>query len=251
MTAGTAARASASPAAPAEEAEVLAAFAAVDAVCFDVDSTVCTDEGIDELAAYLGKGEEVAAWTAKAMGGGIPFEEALAARLGIMEPSFEAVQAYVANNPPKLSPGIAELVTALKASGKEVYLVSGGFRQMIRPVAAALGLPPDVIYANNILFEPVEAAGGREEGPYRGFDAEEFTAAAGGKARAIKFLKREFGHETLAMVGDGATDLEARVPGGADVFIGYGGVAVREKVRDGADLFVTSFEPLIQALQHQ
>ena len=31
-----------------------------DAVCFDVDSTVIDHEGIDALAAYLGKGEEVA-----------------------------------------------------------------------------------------------------------------------------------------------------------------------------------------------
>ena len=35
----------------------------VDAVCFDVDSTVCTTEGIDELAAFLGVGEQVAAVT--------------------------------------------------------------------------------------------------------------------------------------------------------------------------------------------
>ena len=33
-----------------------------DAVCFDVDSTVCSDEGIDKLAAFCGVGEEVAAW---------------------------------------------------------------------------------------------------------------------------------------------------------------------------------------------
>ena len=30
-----------------------------DCVCFDVDSTLCKDEGIDELATYLHKGEEV------------------------------------------------------------------------------------------------------------------------------------------------------------------------------------------------
>lgn len=45
------------------------------------------------------------------------------------------------------------------------------------------------------------------------------------------------------MIGDGATDLEARPP--ADAFIGYGGVAVREAVRDGADLFVHSFEEVL------
>lgn len=31
----------------------------VDAVCFDVDSTVCRDEAIDELAIFAGKEKEV------------------------------------------------------------------------------------------------------------------------------------------------------------------------------------------------
>lgn len=31
-----------------------------DAVCFDVDSTVIQEEGVDELARFLGKAEEVA-----------------------------------------------------------------------------------------------------------------------------------------------------------------------------------------------
>ena len=51
------------------------------AVCFDVDSTVVTSEGIDDLAAYLGCGDKVAALTAQAMGGSMPFHEALALRL--------------------------------------------------------------------------------------------------------------------------------------------------------------------------
>jgi phosphoserine phosphatase len=42
------------------------------------------------------------------------------------------------------------------------------------------------------------------------------------------------------MVGDGATDMQAKPP--ADLFIGYGGVVVREAVRDGADLFVTDLK---------
>ncbi len=32
------------------------------AVCFDVDSTVCTDEAIDRLAEFCGVGEEVSEW---------------------------------------------------------------------------------------------------------------------------------------------------------------------------------------------
>ena len=48
-----------------------------DAVCFDVDSTVITSEGIDDLAAFLGCGDKVAELTAQAMGGDMPFHEAL------------------------------------------------------------------------------------------------------------------------------------------------------------------------------
>ncbi|XP_062182233.1 uncharacterized protein LOC133886577 isoform X1 [Phragmites australis] len=44
------------------------------AVCFDVDSTICLDEGIDELADFCGAGQAVAGWTAKAMTGTVPFE---------------------------------------------------------------------------------------------------------------------------------------------------------------------------------
>lgn len=39
--------------------DVLSAWKNAEAVCFDVDSTLCTDESIDELAAYLGVGEQV------------------------------------------------------------------------------------------------------------------------------------------------------------------------------------------------
>lgn len=47
------------------EPDVLEVWKKADAVCFDVDSTVCEDEGIDELAAFCGAGEAVAAWTAR------------------------------------------------------------------------------------------------------------------------------------------------------------------------------------------
>lgn len=58
------------------------------------------------------------------------------------------------------------------------------------------------------------------------------------------------GYKTVVMIGDGATDMEARdIEGGADAFIGFGGIAVREKVKAGADWFVMSFEDLIEDLK--
>ncbi|XP_057816161.1 phosphoserine phosphatase, chloroplastic isoform X2 [Cryptomeria japonica] len=181
--------------------ELLKIWRSADAVCFDVDSTVCIDEGIDELAEFCGAGEAVAAWTARAMGGSVPFEEALAARLSLFKPSKSDVANFLHRNPPSLNPGIQDLVQNLKAKGVDVYLVSGGFRQMIEPVAELLEIPPKSIYANRLLFGSA--------GEFVGFDPEEPTSRSGGKATAVAQIKKEHGYKTLVMVGDGATDLEA------------------------------------------
>ena len=79
------------------------------------------------------------------------FEIALAARLDIIRPSIEnfAVVAPLF----RLTPGVSSLVAALQARGTAVFLVSGGFRLMIEPVAAALNIPFHRIYANTIFFE--------------------------------------------------------------------------------------------------
>lgn len=53
-----------------------------------------------------------------------------------------------------------------------------------------------------------------------------------------------------ARATDGITDLEAvQSTGGADLFIGYGGVVVRPAVEAGADWFVHSHQELLAALQ--
>ena len=65
----------------------------------------------------------------------------------------------------------------------------------------------------------------------------------------MKHIKAADAHAVMAMVGDGATDLESRAPGGADVFVGYGGVQVRKAVEEGADWFVSDFDGFIQVVQ--
>jgi phosphoserine phosphatase len=119
-----------------------------------------------------------------------------------------------------------------------VYLISGGFRAMIEPVAERLAIAKERVIANAILFH--------DDGSYAGFDANEPTSRSGGKATAIARLQAERALSPLIMIGDGVTDLEARPP--ADGFIGFGGVVVREKVKAGADWFVTDFDELTAAL---
>ncbi|XP_075490931.1 phosphoserine phosphatase, chloroplastic-like [Primulina tabacum] len=51
--------------------EILEVWRAANAVCFDVDSTVCLDEGIDELAEFCRAVKAVADWTARAVSGSV------------------------------------------------------------------------------------------------------------------------------------------------------------------------------------
>lgn len=218
---------------------------ACDAVCFDVDSTVIDHEGIDALAAYLGKGEEVAKVTTQAMNGEIPFEKALFYRLNAMKCSRHQMDAYLKEYPVKLSNGFQELRDKLKEKGKTVYLVSGGFRQMIHPIAEYLDIPvPTNVWANNLLY--LEDGSMNSEKPFD--DENEFTWRAGGKALAVAHVKKTGNFKTVVMVGDGATDVEARAEGGADIVIGYGGTVRRESVEKSADWFVMDFKELVEAL---
>lgn len=212
-----------------------------DAVCFDVDSTVVTSEGIDDLADYLGVGEKVAALTAAAMEGGMPFHEALAKRLEAMTMTKLQLDDMMQTHPLQLTHGVKELIATLHRREQHVYFVSGGFRQMIHPIAKQCDVPTTHIYANTLVFN--------DDGTLKGHLDSEPTSRAGGKAKVVADLKALHGYINVVMVGDGATDMEARdIPGGADAFIGFGGIAVRDKVKAGADWFVTDFQDVINVL---
>mmetsp|Transcript_21895 Transcript_21895/g.49824 ORF Transcript_21895/g.49824 Transcript_21895/m.49824 type:complete len:245 (-) Transcript_21895:314-1048(-) len=216
------------------------ALAQADAVCFDVDSTVVTEEGIDVLAAHLGVGQQVADLTASAMSGTTKFEDALAARLSLMQPSKKSILKCIEELPLEFSPGLEDLVDTLRNRGTDVFLVSGGFRIMIEPLAIHLGIPIDRVYANTINFG--------KTGEYVGFDSNEPTSADGGKPRALRMIKEKGGYDKMVMVGDGATDAQARPP--ADAFLGYGGVIVRESVRSQSDWFVYDFKDMIYVVKN-
>ncbi|EPB67803.1 putative phosphoserine phosphatase SerB [Ancylostoma ceylanicum] len=155
-----------------------------DAVAFDVDSTVCQDEAIDELANYLGVGEAVANVTRQAMNGNARFRHALQARLEVMRPTYDQLEAYANETKPKLTPGIRQLIIALHKRGTDVYLVSGGFRRLIYPVADILGIDRKRIYANEILFD--------KNKNYAGFDENEPTSDSGSKDVRIQIISPEF-----------------------------------------------------------
>jgi len=206
-------------------------------VCFDVDSTVICEEGIDELAEFCGKGSEVARVTKEAMGGSMSFQDALKIRLNIIRPTQKQVDEFIKQRPSTLSRNVKRFVAQLKADGKQVFLISGGFDCLIAPVAIELGIPLNHMYANKMLFD--------YKGDYDSFDITQPTSRSGGKAEAIGMIRKRLAIDgaMITMVGDGATDLEAVPP--ANNFIGYGGNVVRPEVYRRAQYYITDFEQLM------
>jgi phosphoserine phosphatase len=213
-----------------------------DCVCFDVDSTVIQEEGIDVLAAYLNKGEQVANVTKQAMGGTMKFQDALSIRLNLLQPSQQQIERCMMIHPFRLSPKIDVLIDTLLNHSyrpKQVYFISGGFRIMIEPIVTQLGLTSDHIIANTILFD--------SDGLYENFDTNEPTSQDMGKAKAVQSLMDQYQFDNVVMIGDGYTDTQAKPP--ARTFIGYGGVIMREQVQALSDWYVTDFQLLIDCLQ--
>ena len=198
----------------------------------DVDSTLIQQEVIELLAAYAGKREEVAAVTEAAMRGELDFAQSLHARVavlaGLPAAVVDSVRAEV-----KLSEGAAELVAAFKAAGHVVAVVSGGFNQILRPIAEDLGL--DYWLANEL-----EIVDGALTGRVLG--------AVVDRAAKEKYLREWAAAEGIAMehtiaVGDGANDLD--MLGAAGIGVAFN---AKPAVRAVADAAINM--PYLDAVRH-
>lgn len=165
-------------------------------VVLDVDSTLIEQEAIELLADEAGSGVRVAEITARAMAGELDFAASLAARVellaGLDVGAVERVTSRV-----ELTRGARELVAGIHAAAGVVGVVSGGFHELLDPIALDLGL--DAHRANRLAV-----ADGRFTGATTG---PVIDAAA--KADALREWAQRFAvplHRVVA-VGDGANDL--------------------------------------------
>jgi phosphoserine phosphatase len=200
------------------------------AVCFDCDSTLSRIEGINELASRRGLKHEVSRLTEEAMNGSLAIDAVYAERLSMVGPDQAAMAWLGERYVQELVPGAKETVEALHRLGKLVYLVSGGLLPAVQHLSRALAIPDAHVFAVAIEFDGA--------GAYRGFDTTSPLARAEGKAVVCEQLAAR--HGSIAMVGDGVTDIAAR-EGGAYV-VGFGGVAYREQVAKGADCYIAGPE---------
>src|SRR3984957_19881421 len=188
-------------------------------IVMDVDSTLIRDEVIDLLAARAGGAAEVAKLTAAAMRGELDFAASLRERVALLA-GLDAGVLDEVRGELRLTAGARTLIGTLGGLGYKFGIVSGGFVQVIAPLAAQLGI--GYVAANELEIASGKLTG-RLSGPV-------IDRAA--KAAALRRFAADAGiplSQTVA-VGDGANDLDMIAAAGL-------GIAFNAKpvVRDAAD----------------
>jgi phosphoserine phosphatase len=175
-------------------------------VVFDVDSTLLRGEVIDLLAAKANRAREVRAITEAAMRGEIDFTESLRRRVAVLTGLSAAVLAEVAAHV-EFTQGVCITVRTLHRLGFRCGAVSGGFSQVVQPVATELGL--DFFAANEL-----EIQHGRLTGRIVGEVVDQRS-----KAAVLRRFASSYGIplSRCVAVGDGANDIDMLTTAGLGV----------------------------------
>jgi phosphoserine phosphatase len=175
-------------------------------IVMDVDSTLIRDEVIELLAAHAGCEDAVRDVTERAMRGELDFAQSLRERVqllaGLPVSVFDEVRAAV-----RLTPGARTLVDTLRDLGLSIGVVSGGFIEVVGPLAADLGIT--YVHANAL-----EVSEGHLTGRVDGAIVD--RAAKATKLREWAAAEGLPLSRTIA-IGDGANDLDMLAAAGLGI----------------------------------
>lgn len=175
-------------------------------VVLDVDSTLIENEAIELLAVEAGSLEIVADVTERAMRGELDFAQSLRDRVatlgGLPESVFDLVRGRII-----VTAGVPELIAGVKAAGGHVGVVSGGFHELLDPLAAELGL--DFWHANRL-----EVVDGRLTGNLVG---DVVDGAAKAECLVAWAAETMTSLEDTVAIGDGANDLAMMAVAGLSI----------------------------------
>jgi phosphoserine phosphatase len=173
----------------------------------DMDSTIITDESLDELADLIGIKDQVAPITARAMCGEIDFDTALRDRVRLLAGQPISLLDRLLEEHIHLTRGAETLVRTMRTNGAFTALVSGGFTFCASAVAAKVGFDT---HRSNVLLT----------------DGAVLTGALGepilGKEAKLKSLHEFCSTHGLAIgqtmaVGDGSNDIPMLLGAGTGV----------------------------------
>ena len=167
-------------------------------LAMDMDSTLITTECIDELAARVGKVEEVSRITEATMRGEIKdFAASLRARVALLKDAPASILDAVFDENVRLTEGAEALIATAHKLHIKTVLVSGGFTFFAEKLQQQLSL--DYILANQL-----DVDNGRLTGGVSGLIVD-----GSAKARFVAEIanRHHVSSDRLLVIGDGANDI--------------------------------------------
>ena len=210
-------------------------------VFFDLDSTICSTEGLNELAQFKNIGKEVEKITLQTMEGDLSFREAFPGKVRLIAPSIDDIDRMTEMYFENISPGFQESVDSLKSFGYEIGVISGNFQRAISPIAERFDLNLNYIFGTEIEHH--------EDRSFKHFNPDQLLVRDDGKDCVIRSLRGEKTIEQIIFVGDSYGDMLAGRE--ADLFIGYGGAVVRDRVREEAQHYVYNMDEIAPIIKNK
>jgi len=211
---------------------------------FDFDSTLVRIETLEALAelslAAAPDAEErkakIADLTDQAMNGQLGFGEALHQRLSLLGLRREHVETLADRILDEATISVRRNVDFFERNAERIYILSGGFTEVIYPLADRLGISRDHVLANELVYD--------DEGSVTGVNEANPLARENGKPTVINSLNLE---RPIVMIGDGWNDAEVKLSGAADRFYAFTEIVARPKVVEVADAVASSMDELLHA----
>jgi len=210
----------------------------------DFDSTFVKVETIDELAKLSLKNDPdadtkismILEITNQAMSGEISFPVALEKRLKILSLSKDDIRKATNDISNMVSDSFIKNKEFIASNSDSIWIVSGGFKEVISPIVSEFGIAENHILANSFIYSKNQVIG---------CDRNNDLFKNKGKIKAINNLNLD---NDIIIMGDGFTDYEVYSEGVAKAFICYTENITRKSIVEKSSYTANSFNEAIDIL---
>lgn len=208
----------------------------------DFDSTFIQLESLEELARLAlaedpniqSTMQKLAEITNQGMDGTLDYGESLKRRFACFTADRALLQKLIEYLRVHITPSIERNKAFFQQYTDHIYIISGGFKEIIMPIVEDYGIDPSHVFANELIFD--------QDGRILGVDEANPCAHNGGKTVNLKNLNLD---GKIHVIGDGSTDYEMKKQGAADHFYLFTENITRSAILDKADYVIKSFDELL------
>ncbi len=208
-------------------------------VIIDFDSTFIIDETLDFMAKNLSSDAQIQIQiiTDKAMNGELDFKSALIERVLKLKIHKNEIFSIVEDLKKRISPSFILNKKYINSISKNIFILSGGFKEIIVPIVHDYGIKESHVYANEFIFD--------NYGMISGVNEELEMSQSDGKNRILDILDMSYG---AYVIGDGMTDLKMKKVSGVKSFICFTENINRPAVSKKADYIASDFNEVIKII---